>query len=178
MELILASTSPRRRELIKKIVNKFTVIKPVCDEVIDGSPYFIAKQNALLKGRSVKGDFVLACDTIVALDNTIFGKPKNKDEAFSTLKKLSGKTHKVISGVYIRYKTIESIFTDTSYVTFKKLTDIDINNYINRFNPYDKAGSYAIQDNMVVDKYEGSLDNIIGLPVERIIEELNVIKPN
>lgn len=178
MKLILASTSPRRRELIKKVVKDFTVIKPVCDEVIDGSPYFIAKQNALLKGRSVQGDFVLACDTIVALDNKIFGKPKNKENAYSTLKELSGKTHKVISGVYIRYKATETIFTDTSFVTFKKLSDKNINDYINRFNPYDKAGSYAIQDNMVVDKFEGSLDNIIGLPVERIIEELNAIKSN
>ena len=173
--LILASSSPRRRELIKKIASDVSVCSPDCDEVTAGDPIFVATENARRKGRAVQGDFVLACDTVVALGKTLFGKPGSEKEAIEALKALSGKTHEVVGGVYLRYNGVEHVFYDVSKVTFKTLTEQEIQNYVQTFRPLDKAGSYGIQDGVVVASYEGSLDNIVGLPTEKITEVLKEI---
>lgn len=173
--LILASSSPRRRELIKTIIPNFIYTSPICDEITDGDPVFVATENAKLKGKSINGDFVLACDTIVALNGKIYGKGIDFQNSFYSLKELNNKVHEVISGVYIRYFDKEVVFYDTSYVKFKNLSDEEIIEYINKYKPFDKAGSYGIQDNFVVESYKGSLNNIIGLPTEKILKVMKEI---
>jgi septum formation protein len=170
--LILASTSPRRKDLISKITDDFVTREPLCDEIDGGAPQYVAETNATRKGRSVAGGFVAACDTLVALDGKIFGKPHTKEAAVAMLKELNGKTHEVFSGVYVRFHGEETVFTEKSAVTFKILTDAQITDYVEKFLPLDKAGSYGIQDNVIVDNYTGSLDNIIGLPTEKLREIL------
>ena len=122
--------------------------------------------------RSDKNSIVLAADTVVVLHNKILGKPKNREDAFNMLKALSGKTHSVVTSVCaINTKTNRAaLLSTTSYVRFTTWTDEMINNYINEFNPLDKAGSYGIQEipSEYIDKYEGSLENIIGLAPEAV----------
>lgn len=173
--LILASTSPRRRELVKLITDNFVSVSPTSNEISEGDPITIATTNASLKGKSIEGNFVLACDTIVCLDNYVLGKGIDYDNAFKSLQLLNNKTHSVISGVYIRYHDKEYVFYDESFVKFKNLSKDEIDYYIKNYKPYDKAGSYGIQDNFVVESYKGSLNNIIGLPTEKIIERLKEI---
>lgn len=172
-EVILASSSPRRKMLLQKITDNFLVITPKIMEIEVVSPYQTAINNAVLKGDSVKGYIVVACDTIVALGRKIFGKPSNFDNAFAMLKELSGKTHSVISGVYVRCGEEKTIFAEESKVTVCHLTDEEIKSYIEKYKPYDKAGGYGIQDGIIVEKYVGSYDNIVGLPTERLFEVLS-----
>ena len=170
--LILASASPRRRELLHKITDDFVIQVPYCEEINLGAPEYVASENATLKGRSLKGNFVLACDTLVALDGEIFGKPHDHDDAVRMLKKLSNRTHDVISGVYVRYGSEEIVYSEKSKVTFHLLTDNDIDTYIRKFQPFDKAGSYGIQDGMIIKDFVGSFDNVMGLPTESLREIL------
>ncbi len=170
--LILASSSPRRKELLHKITDNFVIVNPSCEEIDAGTPHFVAETNAVRKGRAVDGEFVLACDTLVSLDGVIYGKPKTERRAIDMIKVLNGKEHIVTSGVYVRCGTEETAFTVDSHVVFKKLTDEEIVSYVKKYRPLDKAGSYGIQDGIIVDRYEGSPDNIIGLPTERVREVL------
>ena len=161
--LVLASSSPRRKELLHKITDDFIVRSPSCEEIETGDPVSVAIKNATLKGRATEGNFVLACDTVVELDGVIYGKPEDNEDAKRMLSALSGKTHCVISGYYVRYGEDENEGYDRSEVTFFDLTDEDIDNYVKKFRPLDKAGSYGIQDGVIVKKYDGSLDNIMKL---------------
>lgn len=170
--LTLASSSPRRKELLRKILSDFVVENPVCEEVSTGDPRETAVLNAEKKGRAVNAPFVVACDTVVALDGVIYGKPVDKEDAFRMLRTLNGKTHEVVSGCYVRFYGEETTFYDVSPVTFRTLTDDALRDYIERFSPLDKAGSYGIQDGYLVEKYEGSLDNVVGLPTEKLREIL------
>ncbi len=170
--LILASSSPRRKELLHKITDDFVIENPSCEEINAGTPQFVAQTNAVLKGRAVDGDFVLACDTLVSLDGVIYGKPKTENRAIEMIKLLNGRKHVVTSGVYVRFCDEETTFTVNSDVVFKNLTDEEIADYVVRYKPLDKAGSYGIQDGIIVESYAGSLDNIIGLPTERVREIL------
>ncbi|MBO5304270.1 MAG: septum formation protein Maf [Clostridia bacterium] len=170
--LILASASPRRRELLHKITDDFVIDVPYCDEIDSGDPAYVARENATLKGKSLEGSFVLACDTLVALDGEIFGKPHDYDDAVRMLKKLSNRTHEVISGVYVRHGEEETIYSEKSEVTFHLLTEEDIKTYIEKFQPFDKAGSYGIQDGMIIKDFVGSYDNVMGLPTESLREIL------
>ena len=155
-----------------KITDSFVSESPVCDELEEGDPLFVATENALRKGRAIDARFVLACDTLVALDGVVYGKPADEEDAMRMLRALSGKTHEVISACYVRHDGVETTFADVSFVTFKHLSDDELRYYVRTFDPLDKAGSYGIQDGFVVDKYEGSLDNIIGLPTEKLREIL------
>ncbi len=168
METVLASSSPRRKELLKKLVSDFSVVVPSVEEKETGTPEEIARENAVLKGRAVPGERVIACDTLVALDGRIFGKPHSEEEAKEMLSSLSGKTHEVISGLYVRTKGKESISVERSFVAFRSLTKEQIDRYVKEFCPLDKAGAYGIQDGFVVESYEGSYDNIVGLPTEKL----------
>lgn len=175
MKLILASGSPRRKEILEENNFSFDVIIPQVDETMDlkKTPFENVKMVSLRKAKAILGheeDVILACDTIVVLDNTIYGKPKSKEDAYNMLKKFSGNTHQVISGVAIVKGN--QIFNEAivSQVTFKELSDLEINAYLQTNEPYDKAGAYAIQGiaRKFVEKFEGSLNNIIGLPIEDI----------
>lgn len=169
IKVILASSSPRRRELLLKLTD-FIVENPVADEISAGEPEFVAATNAKLKGRSVKTecDVIIACDTVVALDGKIYGKPYTKENAVEMLRILRGRTHEVISGVYVKIDGEEIVFTEKSYVDIKNMTDSEIEKYVSEYLPLDKAGAYGIQDGEVVEKFDGDYDNIVGLPLYRI----------
>lgn len=171
--IILASESPRRKELIKKITTDFTVIPAHIDESIlhipaADLPGELSKLKAYNVFQKYPNDKVLACDTIVIIDGEVLGKPHTKENAYKMLKKLSGRKHVVISGYTLISKEKEITRTVRTYVYFNELSDELINRYIETGSPMDKAGAYGIQDTEfnLVNHIEGSFDNVIGLPVE------------
>lgn len=173
--LILASESPRRKELIKKITSDFIVVPSNVDEsLLHITPHDLPAELSKLKAYSVfskyPNDEVLACDTVVILDGELMGKPKTKKEAFDMLSKLSDKKHVVISGYTYISKDKEITRTVRTYVYFNKLSPELINKYIESGSPMDKAGAYGIQDEEfdLVSHIEGDFDNVIGLPVNDI----------
>ena len=175
--IILASESPRRRELIKKITKEFTVIPANIDEsVLHIAPHDLPGELSKLKAYDVfakyPNDKVLACDTVVILDGELMGKPHTKEKASEMLHKLSGKKHVVISGYTLISKDREITRTVRTYVYFNKLSDELIDRYIASGSPMDKAGAYGIQDKEfdLVNHIEGSFDNVIGLPTEDILQ--------
>lgn len=175
-KIILASNSPRRRQLITKHTNYYFEVIPSTYEEKHTTTVFsyeyiedLAYNKALAVAQTLKGEnsLVIGADTVVILDNEILGKPKDSNNAFFMLKKLSGKTHKVVTSIVIinsLTNQTEKIST-TSEVEFENLTDEQINYYIKEFNPLDKAGSYGIQEmpEGYIKEYRGSLENIIGL---------------
>jgi septum formation protein len=181
-KLILASKSPRRKEILTQAGIDFEIRTLDTDEIypedmpLQQVPEYLAKLKAnALKHSLADDEVILSADTIVLLKNTIFGKPKDFDDAVAILKSLSGATHEVISGVCMmtNHKTIT--FTDVTKVTFKELKLADIHYYINTFQPFDKAGAYAIQEwigLIGISKIEGNYYNIVGLPIHKVIEEL------
>ena len=189
MKIILASKSSRRSYLLKRLVKDFTIIDSKFDESLikNKNPKEYCQELAILKAQHVAqknaNSIVIAADTIVSIKNNILGKPSNYDEAFKMLKLLSGKTHLVHTGVSIISKFNKPYinFTETTKVKFVNLRDEDIKQYIDISKPYDKAGSYGIQDAefVFVDYIEGNYENVIGLPISRIYKillELKVIK--
>ncbi len=183
-QIILASNSPRRRELLKMADFDFKVetvqnIDESFDNDIEISelPIYLArkKQNAFKHLWTIKNNLVITSDTIVCLKNKILNKPLNKNEAFDMLMELSGQMHKVITGVVLKSKNKEIEFAETTKVWFKKLTASQINYYIDNYKPFDKAGAYGIQEwiGMIgISKIEGSYFNVMGLPIDRIYDEL------
>ena len=172
---ILASESPRRRELIKKITKEFTVIPANIDESVLHIPACdlpgeLSKLKAYDIFAKYPNDKVLACDTVVIIDDQILGKPHSKEQAKEMLQKLSGRKHVVISGYTIISKEKEITRTVRTYVYFNKLSDELIDAYIATGSPMDKAGAYGIQDQEfnLVNHIEGSFNNVIGLPTEDI----------
>jgi len=190
IQIILASGSPRRKLLLKKLNLKFKIIKPFINEkkilkkINNNNPYtvacLLAFEKALSVAKKIKNRIILGADTIVVLKNEIIGKPENVDDAVKILKKLSGSTHRVITGVaLINSETFNFItFSDTSYVSFKKLKIKEILNYIKNNNVMDKAGAYAIQEGAdpFIKEIKGSYDNVIGLPTEKLKKVLGVFK--
>lgn len=180
MELILASNSPRRKELLSKYNIKYKVVVSQVDEQLDSTlsvvenVEMLAYQKAYAVSTQYPDAKVLAADTIVVIDNVILGKPVDFEDAFKMLKTLSGKTHEVITAVAILFKGEKKINHCISKVTFKQLSDSEIIEYINTNEPMDKAGSYAIQGigAKLISNYEGELDNIIGLPMKLVIDML------
>ena len=173
--IILASESPRRKELIKKITKEFTVIPANIDESVLHIPACdlpgeLSKLKAYDIFAKYPNDKVLACDTVVIIDGQILGKPHSKEQASEMLHKLSGRKHVVISGYTIISKEKEVTRTVRTYVYFNKLSDELIDAYIATGSPMDKAGAYGIQDKEfdLVNHIEGSFDNVIGLPTEDI----------
>ena len=179
VKLILASNSPRRKQIMTDAGFEFEVIPSNYEEKreTDSFSYEIiedlATQKALDVVRRVDNDkVVIGADTVVVLDNKILGKPKDKQGAFDMLKSLSGRTHFVVTSICgINTKTNRAaLLSTTSYVRFKELSDEQIHYYIDNFNPLDKAGSYGIQELPpdFLDKYEGSFENIVGLDSEAV----------
>lgn len=187
MKLVLASNSPRRKQILKDMGLDFEIIPSNYDEKLSDDIFSyekiedLATQKCLDVVRRVKdGEVVIAADTVVVLHNKILGKPHSKEEAFNMLKALSGATHSVVTAICgINTKTNRAaLLSTTSYVRFTEWTDEMIHYYIDEFNPLDKAGSYGIQElpPNYLDKYEGSFENIVGLAPESVEAVLDRIK--
>lgn len=186
--IILASNSPRRRELLKGLGIGFTVrTLPDTDESypsgLDGREIamHIARSKADAFRPLIKpDDLVITADTIVYIDGSVFGKPSDREDAIRMLKTLSGSVHKVFSGVCITGLEFQHGFVAETDVCFAPLSDNDICWYVNEYNPIDKAGAYGIQEwigYIGVEWISGSFFNVMGLPVHRLYEELKKVKP-
>ncbi len=189
MDWILASASPRRKELFGEVINKqFDIIVATGEEKAEGdlTPATLVMRLAKQKAEEVaslpqaEGKAVLGADTVVALNGEILGKPKDEEDAFRMLKALSGNTHEVYTGVCIVYtQNGERRINDFSVCTkvkFYPLSDKQIKAYIATGSPMDKAGAYGIQDGGLVEKIEGSFTNVVGLPVEECIRQIRLIQ--
>lgn len=180
MNIILASSSPRRTEILNLANIKHLVIPSNCEEVVDEklSPSKVVESLSLQKASSVatcnKNDIVIGADTIVTIDGLILGKPKNKIDAIKMLMLLSDRTHEVITGVTIILNDKTKTFHEKTYVTFSSITKEQIESYINEENVYDKAGSYAIQGAFCkyITSINGDYYNVMGLPIARVYKEL------
>lgn len=184
MKYVLASSSPRRKDLMREISSDFLIDVSNVDEVIvEGlSPTEVTKNIAYQKGIVVanrhKNDLVISADTIVVIDEQIIGKPHDENDARRILKLLSGKSHLVHTAFWIFYQGKSYDGLVTSIVHFNQLSDELIDRYINSKSPLDKAGAYGYQDNEkypLVKMVEGSIDNIIGFPVTEIKEKIEEI---
>ena len=180
VKIILASNSPRRKKILTDLGIDFEIIPSNYEEKLETNVFSydliedLATQKACDVVRRVgNNEIVLGADTVVVLHNKILGKPKNKDDAYDMLKSLSGQTHMVVTSLCgINTKTNRAaLLSTTSYVRFKELSDEIIRDYIDNYNPLDKAGSYGIQElpDEILDKYEGSFDNIVGLAPEAVL---------
>lgn len=181
MKYVLASASPRRKELFSLIVPEFEVIPAKSEEKFNMSlfPEHVALSVAEGKCDEVfaahQDDLVVGCDTIVVFEGEILGKPKDSDDAAKTLKRLSGKTHYVITAVCVRTKYKKLLEFEKTEVRFNNLSDEFIRIYVDSGSPLDKAGSYGIQDGGIVKEYFGSYTNVVGLPVtlvKKMLEEV------
>jgi len=180
--IILASQSPRRKQLLEWAEISFDVMVKETDELypstleIDKVPVYIARNKALAVKEELSHDrIILAADTIVVLNDEVIGKPSSRDAAIETLSKLSGETHKVITGVVLMRGDEELSFADITEVEFHVLTQEQIAFYVDRYKPYDKAGAYAIQEWIGVvgiKKVSGDFYNVMGLPVSRVVKAL------
>jgi septum formation protein len=175
MRIFLGSASPRRKELLASMGFEFEVVKSDIDENYPShlQKEAIAAHIAHEKSKSLSrflqssSDLLICADTIVCLENDVLGKPSNATEAAEMLNRLSGKTHEVFTGVCVTTisKTVQ--FSERTFVTFKRLRQEEINYYIENYQPFDKAGSYGVQDwfgMMAVEKLDGSYTNVMGLP--------------
>jgi septum formation protein len=181
--LILASASPRRAELLKLLRVKFRIIPSDATEVVHEhlTPLEICQLNAHRKARAVAkripDALVIGADTLVFLDNKILGKPRNLADARRMLARLQGRTHQVVTGVSLIHLRAhrERVFAISTDVLFHPLDAGQIRDYLSRINPLDKAGAYAIQESgeKIISEISGSYSNVVGLPVERLREELS-----
>lgn len=181
MKIVLASASPRRKQLLEEAGFLVECIVSGAEEIEDHSfaPADLALENAARKARIVAkaspDHLVIAADTVVWKNHRFFGKPGDLDEAFRMLKELVGHTHEVVTGVVIHFPGGRNeIFSESSLVTFHALNDGEIRAYLESIHPLDKAGAYAAQENngRIIKRIEGSVTNVIGLPVERVREVL------
>jgi septum formation protein len=180
--LILASTSPRRRRLLTEHGYAFRVVPADITEITPPhmSPGEITLYNARAKSlfvsRAEPESLVLGVDTLVAFEGAVLGKPENMKAAFNMVKRLNGRTHDVYSGVWLRHAESkrERGFIDITRVHFRKLTDTQLRDYLDRIGPLDKAGAYAAQEDRgeLIEAIEGSFSNVIGLPMEALAMNL------
>jgi septum formation protein len=180
-EIILASSSPRRQYIMKEAGFTFTVEKPEVEEdfpeemPVEQVAKFLASKKAEFFRLKIQDEIVVTADTVVILNNSILNKPKDKNEAMAMLTSLSGKTHIVMTGVCILTKEKEESFDDVTEVTFQKLTEAEIEFYVNNYKPYDKAGAYGAQDwigMVAIEKIVGSYFNVMGLPIHKVYQHL------
>lgn len=179
--IILGSASPRRQLFFNELHIDFTIQVKEVDEVypaeLQGSE--ITDYLADLKSKAFtnlkENDLVITSDTIVWLENKALEKPNNEAEAFTMLKKMSGKKHEVITSISLKSVHFQKIINDTTQVFFKELSEEEINYYIKNYQPFDKAGGYGIQEwigFIAIEKIEGSYFNVMGLPVHKLYKEL------
>lgn len=179
-ELVLASGSPRRRDLLREAGLSFQINLPDVEELESGAepPRQLCLSNAELKANAVARQdpfsTIIAADTIVTLGGQVFGKPVDLEEAAGNLRMLRGRVHEVMTGVAIYHDAVMSKFVETSYVKFRNFSDEVIEEYLSKVPVLDKAGGYAIQDHgdLLVEKIEGDYDNIVGLPVSLVLDQL------
>lgn len=180
--VILASASPRRKELLEHLGIKFTVVPSHTDEADTEmlTAFEIAQLNAYRKARATAKHhpdaLVIGVDTVVALGTRLFAKPTNMADAERMIGELAGKSHDVVSGVCLLHlrKHRQVLFADRTEVTFRPLNRTQIRRYLSLIKPLDKAGAYAIQDHgeLIVERVDGSLTNVVGMPLARLEEEL------
>ena len=183
MRIILASASPRRKQLLGEIFESFEVMPQNVEEKSCFTRGYALCQNlAKIKlgnlPKLYRDALIISADTIVYSSGKVYGKPKDRQEAKQFLDELSGKWHIVYTGVAIYYRSNTTTFYDKSLVKFKSLDEEEKWKYINTGSPMDKAGGYGIQDKEVVESYEGSYTNIVGLPMEKLREQLREMKIN
>lgn len=181
-KLILASSSPRRRDLLRQAGFVFTIRASDVDEsiVTTDNPAEKVQQLAMLKGESIPiehNEVILAADTTVAYKNHIFDKPKNEAEAYDMISRLSGTSHDVYTGVYIRSGDKVITFVEQTIVEFWPLDEAEIKRYVQTEEPYDKAGGYGIQSigALFVKQTIGDYYNVVGLPLSRVARELRYL---
>lgn len=185
LRYILASASPRRKELLARLLENFEVVKSGAIENIasDADPVDVAMDNALNKAIVVSARYpeaiVIGADTIVVLEGTVIGKTTDPEDAVRILEALSGKTHQVITGIAMVHGAlgVKLINFSSSEVTFRTLDNVDIERYVNEKKPLDMAGGYGIQDVMdtFIDSLEGDFNNVVGLPLELTAEMLDAV---
>ena len=180
-KIILASKSPRRRQLLEMAEIEFDIISIDTDEsypsdlLIGEIPAFIAQYKALPITAQYPDRIVLSADTIVVLENKIIGKPKDRQDAIDILKQLSGRTHEVITGVWMQHNGISRSFSDRTQVEFHVISPEQIEFYVDKYQPFDKAGAYAIQEwigAIAIKRIEGCFYNVMGLPISKVVNEL------
>lgn len=185
---VLASASPRRKDLLNLAEIKFEVLVSEADELFPETmpkeevPVFIAKQKALAVSEKLKTNekyatdiCIIAADTIVVIENELLGKPIDRQDAINSLSKLSGKTHRVITGISLLFNDQLEVFSETTFVEFHHLSKEQIEYYVDQYKPYDKAGAYAIQEWIGVigiKSIQGDFYNVMGLPVSKLIQKL------
>lgn len=180
--VVLASQSPRRQQLLKELGINFSIqVKPIDELYPEGIqkeeiPMFLAKLKAdAFSNLMADNDLVITADTIVWMNGKVLGKPKDKADAESMLKSLSDNKHTVYTGVCLKTKDKEKVFSARTDVFFRKLTDSEISFYIDNYKPFDKAGSYGVQEwigYIGIERIDGSYFNVMGLPVQRLYDEL------
>ncbi len=188
-QIILASQSPRRKQLLEWAEVPFEIITKGTEETfppgipVEEIPVYIARDKAAAVKNYIQtafhgvhaGKTILAADTVVVLDNQVIGKPEDREHAIATLTALAGRQHQVITGVVIAHQEGEIAFSDITHVNFHPLTKAEIEFYVDKYKPYDKAGAYAIQEWIGVigiARVEGDFYNVMGLPVSRVVQEL------
>ena len=181
LKIILASASPRRKELLAGLDLDFKVkvIKGVSESYLESLraeevPQYISREKAAAY-QVADDELLLTADTVVVVDNTILGKPHDADDARRMLRLISGRTHQVVTGVTLTTAKAQKTFGVTTDVTFRQLTDDEINYYISQYRPFDKAGAYGIQEwigYIGVTSIHGSYYNVMGLPVQHIYQEI------
>lgn len=184
-KIVLASKSPRRKELLGHLIPAFEIRSKEIAEVYPESlntneiPTYLAKLKASAFVESMKdNELIITSDTVVSMHGKIYGKPKDKNDAMRILSELSGNSHEVITGVCLRLKDEEIVFSETTKIHFKELSAEEIEYYIDNYQPYDKAGAYAIQEwiGMIgIKRIEGDYFNVVGLPLFRLNQELKKV---
>lgn len=192
-KIILASQSPRRKQLLEWAEVPFNIVVKSTEETYPESlaleeiPIYIARQKAIAVKSSLieagktdaNSEIILAADTVVVLDGKVIGKPIDREDAINTLTSLSGNTHLVITGVVIQHSDKETAFSDITSVQFHELTANQIEFYVDKYMPYDKAGAYAIQEWIGVigiKSVNGDFYNVMGLPVSRVVQALQMLE--
>lgn len=188
-KIILASQSPRRKALLELAKIPFEIVVKSTDELyppempLEEVPVFLARQKAIEVNKFLDDAYhqqhsrkhILAADTIVISDNKIIGKPESRKDAIEMLSTLSGKKHKVITGVVLLHQQGEVAFSDVTEVEFHPLSDLQIEYYVDTYSPFDKAGAYAIQEwigAVGIKCIHGDFYNVMGLPISRVLQEL------
>lgn len=182
-QIILASQSPRRHQMLRELGVSFEIKIREVDEIYPEGlrPEEVPLYLAELKSKAFEKDLesnqlVITADTIVCIDEWILGKPVDRADAINMLKALSGRSHQVISGVCLQSVEKKVSFSTITHVHFKVLSDEEINYYIENYKPFDKAGAYGIQEwigFIGIDGIEGSYFNVVGLPIQRLYQELS-----
>jgi septum formation protein len=181
-KVVLASKSPRRQQLLKELGIAFEIRTKETDENFDENlkreeiPLYLCRHKAnAFKGEIAKDEILLTADTVVWIKGQVLNKPENEDHARVMLQSLSGNMHEVITGVCIKSQQQEKVFHCVTKVYFKTLSDQEITYYLNKYQPYDKAGAYGIQEwigYVGIEKIEGSYYNVMGFPIKEVYDAL------